>query len=48
MQTNETSLTEAMGRLIEFGRLEVFTGYKDGRPVHELRVPDDTHTVSNP
>ena len=32
MQSNETSLTEAMGRLIESGRLEVFTGYKDGRP----------------
>jgi hypothetical protein len=46
MRVNETSLTEAMGRLIESSRIEVFTGYKDGRPVHELRVPDDTHTVS--
>ena len=45
---NVTPIGEAMGRLIESGRLEVFADYKDGRPVHELRVPDDTHTVSNP
>ncbi len=40
MRVNETVLVEAMGRLIEFGRLEVFDGYKDGKPVHELRVPE--------
>ena len=39
IRVNETVLVEAMGRLIEFGMLEVFDGYKDGKPVHELRVP---------
>src|SRR3984885_316942 len=40
MRVNESVLLEAMGRLIESGRLEVFDGYKDGKPVHELRVPE--------
>jgi AAA domain len=40
MRVNETVLVEAIGRLIESGRLEVFDGYKDGKPVHELRVPE--------
>ena len=48
MRVNETVLVEAMGRLIESGRLEVFDGYKDGKPVHELRAPEGTHKNSGP
>ncbi len=48
MRVNESVLLEAMGRLIESGRLEVFDGYKDGKPVHELRVPESTHKNSGP
>jgi AAA domain len=40
MRINETAFTEAMGRLIQAGRIEVFDGYKNGKPVCELRVVD--------
>jgi hypothetical protein len=37
-RVNEAVLTTAMERLLEYGKLEVFDGYRSGRPVHELRV----------
>jgi hypothetical protein len=38
MRVNETILKAAMERLIKEGRVEVFDGYKNGKPVHELLV----------
>jgi hypothetical protein len=42
MKVNETALKAAMQRLIERGAIEVFDGYKNGQPVHELRVVSTT------
>jgi len=54
-RVNEAVLTTAMERLLEYGKLEVFDGYRSGRAVHELRVVEGyygatyaSHTLPNP
>jgi hypothetical protein len=37
-KVGEPALKVAMGRLIDKRKIEVFDGYKNGQPVHELRV----------